>query len=1322
VDRVVIHITAGGPKIEGTIAWFQNPDRVNERTGKPIRSSAHYIVGREGQVVQMVRNEHTAHHASGSNWRSIGIEHNANKPTRSNPRDLPPTEPQYESSARLVAWLCGQLGIPADREHIVGHAEISPRDNHDCPSSIWDWDHYMDLVQSAASAGESQAQAFGLPGRTWPRTQDAPQEALKDEIIRIAGSSDIARYSWQNRGVAPAGYIKGMALVYARVYSKFKAGEAAAVEMAKAKTADLQRDALAWYDDVFAAAGMSNDTDGVDTLRHLFVLLIGLGMRESSGKYCTGRDMSAQNTTAETAEAGLFQTSFNARHASPLLPALFADYSANPSGFLDVFKEGVRCSVSDQLNFGSGDGMEFQRLSKECPAFAAEFAAVGLRNIRRHWGPINQKTAEVRPECDALLRQVEVCVDTASLPGTLSTRVSGARAQAMRTGPQAAYARAQEIITPFYDPADPASALTCQNDAFSLAREEWFVGVPNTRIFPHSAICQLLMTGPDGSTYMGTGFYIGSNRILTCAHNLSGMSSVTIIPGRNGSGDAPFGKQTVPSSSWRIAPAYAGDGDWKNDLAVIDNVPLAAPNGQWFQFLNATPSDRMPIVVCGYSKASNAVPELTQAIDGDKQHLHGGYVTEQSNPEVIEYAILTLKGNSGSPVYHVSDRSGQLEALICAVHVTGEPAAKGLNRGCFITPAKIDWIEGRTTAFSLGSRALEIPLDPGEGGRSIGLDALQPADVIVSTTGQAVSYVIRAGTFSAVSHAMVYAGDGMVIEAVGGGVREIQLSQAIGDAILAVAYRDTRVNSTSARAIVEYARSRVGNPYNYAGAAFTGYRMLNPLPARIIDGIAGRFGLEPGQAGAVYCSELILEAFERAGIPLVASRPGTSTPDDLVQLSRSVLAYVGHLKGEDVPLGIPMSAGDYAPARRRAAGAMQAAAGRPNGKVLKPEPPPPRARAMVAADVAVAIGGFVLETVRDSSGDVTWELDQFTHIKHPNDTPPANPAPFRDAATIKIDKWPVSGGMADDISAWFSIDWQYNGLSLGNVRISNIGTNDAVGWSLHVRAQIMDDNIVYQPGGCAALRIRFHYRFSRGIGADNIAQTDVQLFGDGTYETKSNWVQSSALALAQSARFGSRPTTWALDGGASAAIEAAGIIIGAVTSSEGDVKWKLDAFRQIKHPNDVAPANPAPFRDAPPIKIEDWTMGLIDKIGADFVVNWQYNGTSLGNININNVYVNDAIGMGLEVEGTIEHDNAVYDHRAAMIHVRPDGVVLNLLNGDGTTAKPDMSRQKCAAMRVHFDFTWDQFVGPAHKAAVDLHLFGDGTYTRYGRWVQHSFL
>lgn len=266
--------------------------------------------------------------------------------------------------------------------------------------------------------------------------------------------------------------------------------------------------------------------------------------------------------------------------------------------------------------------------------------------------------------------------------------------------------RAQEIITPYYDPSNPGSALACQNDAFSLAREEWFVGVDDTRAFPHSAICQINTVDAAGNGWGGTGFYIGRNRILTAAHVLQGMAAATVIPGKNGS-EEPFGRFTVNSSSWRIAPAYAGAGNYETDLAVIDNAPLPAPNGQWFGFLNATPSDRLTIVVCGYSAASDAVPELTQAIDGDKQHLHGGYARSQSTPEVIEYPILTLHGASGAPVYHLSEREGRLQALICAVHVTGQPAAQGLNRGCFITPNKIDWIERRAAAFGFDPAALQ---------------------------------------------------------------------------------------------------------------------------------------------------------------------------------------------------------------------------------------------------------------------------------------------------------------------------------------------------------------------------------------------------------------------------------------------------------------------------------------------------------------------------------------------------------------------------------------------------------------------------------------
>jgi hypothetical protein len=246
--------------------------------------------------------------------------------------------------------------------------------------------------------------------------RDEDRREAINRILQTAAGSAIARFNWSRRGIAPPGYVKGMAIVYAMVYCKLNAGDAAATEMAKANTGDADRDALAHLAPEFNAAGMANDVAGVDTLRHVFVLLFGLGMVESSGQHCVGADTTAKPPPVpETAEAGLFQLSFNARHGSPLMPQLFQQYQANPAGFLKIFQEGVRCGAGDLTNLGAGDAKEFQRLSKACPAFAAEFAAVGLRNIRRQWGPIERREPEIRPECDAMLMEVQNIVDAANI-------------------------------------------------------------------------------------------------------------------------------------------------------------------------------------------------------------------------------------------------------------------------------------------------------------------------------------------------------------------------------------------------------------------------------------------------------------------------------------------------------------------------------------------------------------------------------------------------------------------------------------------------------------------------------------------------------------------------------------------------------------------------------------------------------------------------------------------------------------------------------------------------------------------------------------------
>lgn len=190
----------------------------------------------------------------------------------------------------------------------------------------------------------------------------------------------------------------------------------------QAKTTDLEHDALAWYDgiNIFVNLGMSNDIAEMTTLRHAYTLITGLGMRESSGEHCCGRDTSATNTSADTAEAGLFQTSYNSRVFSDELPLLFTYWkevkATNPHKcLLEVFSEGVTCSATNWENYGTGDGEEFQNLAKTCHAFAVEYVAVMLRvsgGSKGHYGPLRRREAEVQTACDTMLLEIQQTIET----------------------------------------------------------------------------------------------------------------------------------------------------------------------------------------------------------------------------------------------------------------------------------------------------------------------------------------------------------------------------------------------------------------------------------------------------------------------------------------------------------------------------------------------------------------------------------------------------------------------------------------------------------------------------------------------------------------------------------------------------------------------------------------------------------------------------------------------------------------------------------------------------------------------------------------------
>ncbi|MFY1048423.1 DUF2272 domain-containing protein [Chryseobacterium sp. GP-SGM7] len=238
---------------------------------------------------------------------------------------------------------------------------------------------------------------------------DKYRDLPNDAVLDIVQNSGIAGTNWAN-GTAKLGYYQGMALMYGRLYCRLKKNDVIVKEMAKPVSGNSSKDSLKKFQSEFTSVDIdiisANETE---RLRYLFVLMFGLGLRESSGRHCCGKDPGANNTSADTTEAGLFQTSYNVRSVHPILPQIFKNYIQNPKGFLEVFAKEQSCSAANWANYGVGEGRYFQQLSKECPGFAVEFTAVAMRNTSTHWGPIkNEKyKAEIKIICNKLLMEVE---------------------------------------------------------------------------------------------------------------------------------------------------------------------------------------------------------------------------------------------------------------------------------------------------------------------------------------------------------------------------------------------------------------------------------------------------------------------------------------------------------------------------------------------------------------------------------------------------------------------------------------------------------------------------------------------------------------------------------------------------------------------------------------------------------------------------------------------------------------------------------------------------------------------------------------------------
>ena len=127
----------GGPWIDDLFMGTLDPDAhpyFKEIEG--LRVSAHYVIRRDGELIQYVPTDKRAWHAGASSWSgcercndfSIGIE-------LEGADDVPFAEPQYETLARIVRDLQARYG----RLDLAGHSDIAPGRKTD-PGPFFDWE------------------------------------------------------------------------------------------------------------------------------------------------------------------------------------------------------------------------------------------------------------------------------------------------------------------------------------------------------------------------------------------------------------------------------------------------------------------------------------------------------------------------------------------------------------------------------------------------------------------------------------------------------------------------------------------------------------------------------------------------------------------------------------------------------------------------------------------------------------------------------------------------------------------------------------------------------------------------------------------------------------------------------------------------------------------------------------------------------------------------------------------------------------------------------------------------------------------------------
>ena len=190
-------------------------------------------------------------------------------------------------------------------------------------------------------------------------------------------------------------------------------------------------------------------------------------------------------------------------------------------------------------------------------------------------------------------------------------------------------------------------------------------------------------------------------------------------------------------------------------------------------------------------------------------------------------------------------------------------------------------------------------------------DQLKIGDIILTSRpfqkDSRTSVFIKVGTLSRYSHAMVYFGNNIVVEAVADGVTdEHSVTEATTGCDLATVFRHAKATPEQLQRVVQFAKSKVGGAFAvagvYGGAGILAFGLASlAVPLMINRSITNSITEALRGKRSYFCSELVADAYRNAGLPLgrYGNTPSLMNPGDIGEYSDrnpGILQNLGDLK------------------------------------------------------------------------------------------------------------------------------------------------------------------------------------------------------------------------------------------------------------------------------------------------------------------------------------------------------------------------------------------------------------------------------------------